>query len=179
MNTIQRPSPVLATRRERVTVSFGPLKSPLTMALEALELAKEEGMDGNRLAPLEETIAEFEADGLVPWVLSGTMLQRLPGVDGHTVADLTENLAARFIRPQGNEGVPGVDADQQRVSLHLCRNVALVHTVVVTLDGGEPYTPEELLALAHNMEDCWSALLFEVLAKVTANPTKPAVPTSG
>jgi len=176
LTAIQRPSPVLATRRERVTVPFGPLMSPLSLAYEALDDARAAGQD---VKGLEATIAELEREGYVPWVLSGTMLQRLPGVDGHTVADLTENLAARYIRPQGTEGVPGVEADQQRVSLHLCRNVALVHTVVVSLDGGDPYTPEELLALAHNMEDCWSALLFEVLAKVTANPTKPAVPTSG
>lgn len=179
MKTVTRPSPVLATRRERVTVPFGPLKSPLALALETLEEAREAGVEADRLSELEAAVRELEAEGMVPWVLSGTMLQRLPGVDGHTVADLTENLAARFVRPQGTEGVPGVDADLQRVSLHLCRNVALVHTVIVSLDGGEPYSPEELLALAHNMEDLWAALLFEVLAKVTQNPTKPAAPTSG
>lgn len=175
MKTTQRPNPVLATRRERVTVSFGPLKSALAIALEARESLAD---DDPNAAEIDAAIADLEASGIIAWQFSGTMLSRLPGVDGHTVADLTESLAARFIPPMGDEGVPGVDLASQRVSMHLCRNVALVHTVIQTLDGGEPYTPEELLALAHNLEDAWSALLFEVLAKVTPNPTKPAATIS-
>lgn len=171
MNVNQRPNPVLATRRERVTVPFGPIKSPLLLAMEAREQ-----VEGDT-SQFDEIIQNFEAEGMTAWSLSGTLLQRLPGVEGHAVADLTERLSERFVT--GDEGLPGVDFEFQKVTLHLCRNVALVHTVIVTLDGGDPYSPEELLALAHNLEDCWSALLFEVLTKVTANPTSPTGKTSG
>lgn len=183
MSAVNRPSPLLATQRARVTVKFGPLKGSLLLAEEmhqaicerirelgdAPEAEQEVAALQEQRKAAEEAITNLRAEGYIPWQLSGTMLSSLPAVEGHVVISLAQELGERFLR--NSEGVPGVDADHQRISTHLLQNVALVYTAVQSIDGADPYTPEELLALAHNIEELWSLLLAEVLTHLGPNPT--------
>jgi len=154
MQNPNRPSPALLTQRRVATVPFE-IKSALRDVEDAIAALEKEGKDTSELREAE---ARLKERGVLSWHIRGERLQRLGAVEGHRVASLQEELIQRFIV----EGEPLFGFDVEAISKNQCRSVAIVHTAIVKIEGGELYNPEELLSMPFtDLADLWLALLAE------------------
>lgn len=161
--SMARPAPGIVTERKPGTVPFE-IKSRLVELDEAIEAARAAGQDASAL---EASAESLRAEGAVPWHVRGARRARLGAVEGHQVAHLQEQLIQRFTV----EGEPLFHFDTSRISAHQCRSVAIVHTAIVSIEGGEPYNPEELLCMPFGeFEDLWVGLLGVGMAALSGNP---------
>lgn len=169
MQNPNRPSPAILAQRRVATVPFE-IKSPLTVLREQAVRCREEGSDP---VEYESAAARLEAEGAIGWSVRGERLARLGAVEGHQVASLQEDLVARFILEK--EPLFGFDVEQ--VSRNQCRSVAIVHTAIVKIEGGDLYNPEELLSMPFTaLSDLWLALLDVGMAAMRGNATTETNP---
>ncbi len=138
----KRPSVGMMTQRKVKSIAFGPIKSRLTLAIEAGD---------------QSLISELKAAGAIEFEISGECLASMGAVEGLQVATLTEQLTERFVN--GDESLFGLDTSA--ISEKQCQSVAIVRTAILSLDGEEPYNCEELLAmpLTEEGEELWLALM--------------------
>jgi hypothetical protein len=100
----------------------------------------------------------------------------LDAVSSHRMQDLKGEL----IREYCGEECP-LTVEDADVSENLCHNVAIVHTMVSNIDGGDPYRPEEYLAMAHTMPHLWLQFVAECFLlnrEVIQNPATTPTDTS-
>lgn len=106
-------------------------------------------------------------------------------VSTHRMRDTQAELEERYLVEPGEPQILIVsdenDFNVAEVSRNLCANAAFVHTMVQSIQGGEPYTPMEYLVMAHTMEVLWVGLLQRCQfwnTEVSVNPTRRAKTTS-
>jgi len=122
------------------------------------------------------TSAEFTVKGVIA---------AMDTVSTHRMRDTQAELEERYLVGPGEPQTLIVsdenDFNVAEVSQNLCANAAFVHTMVQSIQGGEPYTPMEYLVMAHTMEVLWVGLLQRCQlwnAEVRTNPTRRAKITS-
>lgn len=152
-----RPSLSGLTVKKLRTVAFGPIKSPLMLAREALDtLRADPDSDVGAIAKLEAAYADLLSGGAQEWVLEGECLESPGTLEGMTVTSVAEDLIQRFI--VSKESLFNIPTE--RITRLQCRLAAQVFVTITKLKGGDPYSVEELLAMPfyEGREDLWVAL---------------------
>lgn len=146
------------------------IKSPLRDLEEAIARRKKDGGDTTEL---EASAKELADEGRLSWHVRGERLGRLGAVEGHQIASLQEDLVQRFVIDK--EPLFGFEVES--VSRNQCRSVAIVHTAITKIEGGDLYNPEELLSMPFTaLADLWLALLGVGTAAMQGNATTETNP---
>lgn len=137
----KRPSAALLAKRVIRTKAFGPLKSQLLLVREELEATKDEA----RIKELKEQERVLIDEGRIEYSVSGKVLENPGAIEGMQSASIAQDLYDRYVSNQ--ESFDGIDpAGITRVH---CQQAAQIAVAITEIDGGELYSPDEILFMPY------------------------------